>query len=60
MSIRFLSGEDYDFFDYESVDNNELYDDLDLINKDLEDEYFDTEDADEIQKSSEYTGIQDY
>jgi hypothetical protein len=60
MSIRFLAGEDSDYFDYESVDNNELYDDLDIINKDLEDDYFDSEEANEVKESSQYTGLQDY
>ena len=60
MSIRFLAGEDSDYFDYESVDNNELYDDMEIINKDLEDDYFDSEEANEVKESSQYTGLQDY
>jgi hypothetical protein len=59
MALRFLMGEDKEFFDYSSVDKNEKYDDLELINRDSEEKYFDEEEANEV-TSSEYTGIQDY
>ncbi len=59
MSIRFLTGGDKEFFDYESVDKNEMYDDLDIINKDQEEKYFDEEESNELE-NSEYTGIQDF
>ena len=39
MKERFLSGQDKEFFDYQIVDSNELYDDI--YDQDLEDSYFD-------------------
>ncbi|XP_066923121.1 coiled-coil domain-containing protein 97-like [Clytia hemisphaerica] len=39
MKERFLSGQDKEFFDYQKVDSNELYDDI--YDQDLEDSYFD-------------------
>lgn len=45
MQERFLSGQDADF-DYSKVDNNEEYDDLDVLNRDAEEEYFAFEDND--------------
>ncbi len=59
MAIRFLMGEDIKFFDYSSVDNNEKYDDIELINRDCEEKYFDEEEANDV-SNSEYTGVQDY
>lgn len=59
MAIRFLMGEDKDFFNYEEVDSNEQYDDIEQINRDNEDAYFDEEESNEIQ-SSYYTGELDY
>jgi hypothetical protein len=39
---RFLSGKD-DLFDYSIVDNSSEYDDMDMDNMRLEDDYFDSE-----------------
>ena len=39
---RFLAGLDEDF-DYRTVDNNEAYDDMDVVRRDEEDSYFDQE-----------------
>ncbi len=61
MHIRFLCGLDKDYFDYSKVDDNELYDNLDEINKDKEEKYFDEEEEPETYKqTSVYTGEQDY
>ncbi|KAK9465469.1 coiled-coil domain-containing protein-domain-containing protein [Lipomyces arxii] len=43
LTIRFLEGLDVDF-DYDEVDYNEQWDDLDQIGRDFEDKYFDEED----------------
>ena len=42
MQASFLNGQDRDF-DYSKVDNNEMYDSLDLENNDAQDDYFDSE-----------------
>ena len=42
MQASFLSGNDKDF-DYSQVDHNECYDSLDMLEKDAQDEYFDSE-----------------
>lgn len=42
MHRSFLDGNDEEF-DYETVDNNESYDDIELIDHDSEDKYFDDE-----------------
>ncbi len=64
MSIRFLMGGDSEFFNYDEVDNNELYDDLEVMVRDDEDKYFDGEDNIDTNSDnhgeSVYTGIQDY
>ena len=59
MAIRFLMGEDKEYFDYSSVDDNELYDDVEQINADKEEAYFDEEEPSEIMENFN-TGIQDY
>ena len=59
MHIRFLFGEDKDFFDYTQVDFNEIYDDLYDYHKDQEEKFFDEEEATNTQYT-EYTGNQDY
>lgn len=43
VQARFLEGKDEDF-DYSTVDHNEQYDSLNLRERDIEDDYFDTED----------------
>lgn len=45
MYSSFIEGRDVDF-DYNSVDNNEEYDDLEQISQDAEDKYFDSEEND--------------
>jgi hypothetical protein len=60
MHIRFLCGLDKDYFDYSQVDNNELYDNLDEINKDQEEKFFDEEEPEIYKQTSVYTGEQDY
>ncbi|OWR41590.1 vacuolar protein sorting-associated protein 35 [Danaus plexippus plexippus] len=45
MYSSFIEGRDINF-DYNSVDQNEEYDDLDQISRDAEDKYFDSEDND--------------
>ncbi len=59
MAIRFLMGEDKEYFDYSSVDYNELYDDIEQINADEEEAYFDEEEPSEVIDDFN-TGIQDY
>lgn len=43
MHERFLTGGDSDVFDYSTVDNNPEYDSLELMDRDAEDSYFDSE-----------------
>lgn len=45
MYSSFIEGRDIDF-DYNTVDNNEEYDDLQQISQDAEDKYFDSEEND--------------
>lgn len=47
MQERFLSGQEQQF-DYSKVDDNTEYDDLDLIDKDEEEKYFDSEEPEEM------------
>lgn len=47
MYQSFLDGKDEEF-DYSSVDNNEKYDNIDVISKDEEEKYFDSEDPEEV------------
>ena len=61
MHIKFLTGQDKEFINYEDIDNNPEYDDIDQINKDYEEVYFNEDVAlEEPAKVSEYTGEQDY
>lgn len=46
MHQRFLDGKDKDF-DYSEVDENPDYDNLDIVNRDAEDKYFDEDDSEE-------------
>ncbi len=41
MTERFVNGEDTEFFNYGEVDNNPLYDDVDQMQRDYEERYFD-------------------
>jgi hypothetical protein len=59
MSIRFLMGDDKDYINYEEIDYNELYDDLEQLNRDEEDAYFDTQEENNLKENC-YTGVQDY
>lgn len=43
MQASFLDGRDKDF-DYSKIDNDERYDSLEIVGKDAEDDYFDSED----------------
>lgn len=47
MYQSFLDGKDEEF-DYSSVDNNDKYDNIDVISKDEEEKYFDSEDPEEV------------
>ncbi|CAO3614454.1 unnamed protein product [Cunninghamella blakesleeana] len=58
LEERWLDGLD-DTFDYSTVDNNELYDDLIQLNQDLQDQYFDEESEEENITNTD-TGILDY
>jgi len=60
MCVRFLIGEDKDFIDYSQIDNNEMYDNIDQMNQDREDAYFDSEPPCNTSSNGEYTGILDY
>lgn len=73
MSLRFLSGGDEDF-DYEDVDENEIYDDRDLMEREEEEKWFEEEEPQWMEKEdraengtigelkglSGQTGIQDF
>jgi len=60
MHDKFIKGEDK-AFNYRTVDENEAYDDVEQINKDLEESYFDSEEPYSFSvKSSIYTGEQDF
>ncbi|ORX99747.1 hypothetical protein K493DRAFT_348394 [Basidiobolus meristosporus CBS 931.73] len=52
MKYKFLSGDDK-HFDYSKVDTNEEYDDLHQVGEDLEAEYFDSEEPNEINIENE-------
>lgn len=52
MYESFLSGKDTDF-DYETVDNNASYDDMDEIDNDEEEKYFDSEEINENCRAAE-------
>jgi hypothetical protein len=51
MYSNFLSGQDQ--FDYSNVDYNAAYDDLELLNQDAEDKYFETDDVSESAEKEE-------
>lgn len=59
MYSSFIEGRDIDF-DYDSVDNNEDYDDLEQISQDAEDKYFDSELNDSETLEEHMTLIQEY
>ena len=44
MQERFLAGEDKESFDYSQVDNNTDFDDLDVLEVDEQEKYFDADD----------------
>ncbi|CAH0561095.1 unnamed protein product [Brassicogethes aeneus] len=58
MYQSFLDGEDEDF-DYETIDNNTSYDNLDQIDHDKEDEYFDSEDPETVDIKNEDQSSED-
>lgn len=61
MHERFISGLDFSFFDYETVDEDESLDEIG--DRELEDKWFDTDDDQgfiESQPETVYTGILDY
>ncbi|CRL01107.1 CLUMA_CG014322, isoform A [Clunio marinus] len=45
MYSNFLSGKDSEFFDYDTVDKNEEYDDTLEVEQDFEDKYFEGDDS---------------
>jgi hypothetical protein len=51
MYNKFLNGEDVNF-DYETVDFNEEYDDLNVLNQDQQDKYFDDEEENQLDTSN--------
>ncbi|CAH2236303.1 jg27755 [Pararge aegeria aegeria] len=59
MYSSFIEGRDLDF-DYNSVDNNEEYDDLQQISQDAEDKYFDSEDNDAETLEEHMQHVQEY
>ena len=63
MELRFLRGDDSDFR-YEDVDSNEQYDDLAVVEREQQDEYFDTEEPSLVDIPKEslqgQTGVQDF
>ncbi|XP_038214907.1 coiled-coil domain-containing protein 97 [Zerene cesonia] len=59
MYSSFIEGRDTDF-DYNNVDNNEDYDDLEQISQDAEDKYFDSEQNDSETLEEHMTLIQEY
>lgn len=58
MHEHFLTGKDEDF-DYANVDDNTQYDDLNLINQDKEDKYFEESDDEEEEQQEEYKNNKD-
>uniref|UniRef100_A0A3Q0SLY1 Coiled-coil domain containing 97 n=1 Tax=Amphilophus citrinellus TaxID=61819 RepID=A0A3Q0SLY1_AMPCI len=52
MHQRFLDGKDKDF-NYSEVDENPDYDNLDIVNRDAEDKYFDEDDDDDEEEEEE-------
>lgn len=58
MHEHFLTGKDEDF-DYSNVDDNTQYDDLNLINQDKEDKYFEESDDEEEEQQEEYKNNKD-
>ncbi|KAL3987383.1 coiled-coil domain-containing protein 97 isoform X2 [Oreochromis niloticus] len=52
MHQRFLDGKDKDF-NYREVDENPDYDNLDIVNRDAEDKYFDDDDDEEEEEEEE-------
>lgn len=59
MCSSFIEGRDVDF-DYNTVDNNEEYDDLEQISQDAEDKYFDSEDNDAETLEGHMQHVQEY
>ncbi|RHZ65027.1 hypothetical protein Glove_319g162 [Diversispora epigaea] len=58
MREKFLSGNDPDF-DYDTVDFNEEFDDVETEEQDIQDKYFDNE-PDDMEEENTGTGILDY
>ncbi|XP_030591914.1 coiled-coil domain-containing protein 97 isoform X2 [Archocentrus centrarchus] len=54
MHQRFLDGKDKDF-NYSEVDENPDYDNLDIVNRDAEDKYFDDDDEEEEEEEEDMT-----
>ncbi|XP_050347137.1 coiled-coil domain-containing protein 97 [Nymphalis io] len=59
MYTSFIEGRDINF-DYNSVDNNEEYDDLQQISQDAEDKYFDSEENDARTLEEHMTLVEEY
>ena len=58
MHKKFLDGEDQ--YDYESVDQNEGFDDIKQMERDSEEKWFEEEDGENPKKVCTDTGILDY
>jgi len=48
MRQRYLNGEDAAFLDYSTVDHNEEYDDVDWVQNDIEEKYFDGQEPESV------------
>ena len=57
---RFVDGRLSHAINYEAIDNWTQYDDIKQIQRDNEDQYFDSEEPSDLHKGSEYTGEQDF
>jgi len=48
MRQRYLNDEDAAFLDYSTVDHNEEYDDVDWVQNDIEEKYFDGQEPESV------------
>ena len=60
MHERFLQGKDYDFINYQEIDENSDYDDKKQINQDQSDKWFDDEEPLNEKEGASDTGVIDY
>ncbi|CAG8484327.1 10894_t:CDS:2 [Ambispora leptoticha] len=59
MREKFISGNDTEF-DYDQIDYNEEFDNVDQETNDIQDDYFDKEEPNDTTESNNDTGILDY